>query len=202
MIRARTMIVLGLITGALGACRPSETVMAEVKRRSAFVRELAIRESMADAWSLNSRENIFFQDGISNVGFVDFKNPDTQWFEVTRDPSATRGSPVRWMNRSVHLRVRGDEAMTLAFGGKINVYAVFTRPRLELSLDGVLLTSKVVESDGRFSIEVDVEASAIADWADLYLTWSSLQDPERESGVPRVARLEYVRWEPTKNQRR
>jgi len=102
------------------------------------------------------------------------------------------------MNRSVHLRVRGDTAMTLSLGGTVNINAVFTRPRLELSLDGALLASTVVGADGTFAVEVRVPAADVAGWADVYLTWTALQDPEREDGEPRVARLERVRWEPTR----
>ena len=188
-----------LVVLALGACgkAPSPQVLAELKQRSAYVHGLAIREGFEDAWALNSRDDLSFESGLSNVQFIDPRLAEPHWYDFTPTPGPTRGIPVRWMNRSVHLRVHGDTAMTLSLGGTVNLNAVFTKPRLEVSLDGALLASKVVEADGTFAVEVRVPAADVAGWADVYLSWTALQDPEKEAGEPRVARLEHVRWEPT-----
>lgn len=198
-MRRVALVVLGLGL-ALEACgkSPSPKVLAELKARSTYVHALAIREGFEDAWALNSRDDLSYESGLSNVQFIDPRVSEQHWYDFTPPPGGTRGIPVRWMNRSVHLRVRGDTAMTLSLGGKVNVNAVFTKPRLEVSLDGALLASRVVDADGTFAVEIPVPAADLADWADVYLSWTALQDPEKEAGEPKVARLEHVRWEPTR----
>jgi hypothetical protein len=182
----------------LAACKGAPPqVLAELKQRSAYVKGLAEREGFVEAWALNSRDDLSYESGLSNVQFIDPRVSEAHWYDFTPPPGPGPGMPVRWMNHSVHLRVRGDKAMTLSVGGMVNVNAIFTRPRLELSLDGALLASQVVDPEGRFAVSVKIPAADVADWADVYLTWTALQDPEREAGEPKVARLEYVHWEPT-----
>ena len=181
---------------AIAACgkEPSPKVRAELERRSAYVHALAIREGMEAAWGLNSRDNLSYESGSSNVQFIDPKMSDVRWYDFWPSPSGGRGLPVRWMNKSVHMRVRGDGPMRLELAGTIAINQVFTKPRLEVSLDGALLASQVVDGEGKFSVALTVRD--VADWSDLYLTWTALQDPEKEAGDPRFARLEHVRWEP------
>jgi len=194
---------IGLVAAIalVGACKgPSKQVLAELKARSAYTRALAQREGFPEAWSLNSRDDVSFETGVSNVQFVNPRMADMHWYDI--DPpylGELRGIPVRFMNRSVHIRVRGDGgAMTLALGGKVSVHMVFTKPRLEVSLDGALLASQIVDADGHFAISLTIPAGDVVDWADVYLTWTVLQDPERDAGEPRIARLEYLHWEPAR----
>jgi hypothetical protein len=206
--RRYTVALLALIVACNG---PSPRVLAELKQRSAYVRALAQREGFPEAWSLNSRDNVSFESGWSNVQFVSARRANLHWYDVPADPGQPRGIPVRFMNRSVHLRLRGDGGpMTLALGGRISMSAVFTKPRLEVSLDGELLASQIVEADGSFALALTIPAADVDDWADVYVTWNTLEDPERDTveprivgdprviGESRIARLEYLHWEPAR----
>ncbi|MBA3454811.1 MAG: hypothetical protein H0T42_17115 [Deltaproteobacteria bacterium] len=187
-------IGLLVLASACGDAKPE--VVAEVTKRNAFVRALSIRENHLDAWSLNSRENLSFEEGMSNPAFLDTSLPEAKWFEVVRAPETVPGNAIRWLNRNVHFRARGDSDMIFAIRGKINVNALFTRPRLELVVDGELTYSQLVDEDGSYSVRVTVPQATVTDWIDIYATFSSLHEPVRAPGEPWVARLEFVEWEP------
>lgn len=106
------------------------------------------------------------------------------------------GTAVRWLHRRAHLRLRGERAMRLTMRGQVRREATGTRPRLTLSLDGALIASQVVAEDGSFTVDVPIAADRIAGWADLYVVFSSVGVPERDSRDLRFARLDGVEWEP------
>ncbi|MDX2092137.1 MAG: hypothetical protein SFX73_30005 [Kofleriaceae bacterium] len=189
------VLLLALVLSACTKQQPPE-VVDEVRRRAEFVRKLSEREHRLDAWSLNSREDISFEDGMSNPVFIDKDDPEARWFEIVRNPSLRDGDAVRWMNRSVHFRVRGETDMVFEIRGKILTKKVFTHPRIELTIGGELIESKLVDDDGRFTVRTIVSSDLLTDWVDVYVTFSSLQEPSREAGPPEVARLEWVEWEP------
>ncbi|MGE0547515.1 MAG: hypothetical protein AB7O24_09010 [Kofleriaceae bacterium] len=171
-------------------------VVAEVEKRSAYVRALSEREGRHDTWSLNSRHNFSFEEGMSNPVFIDIEPLEPKWFEVVRVSRAIPGTAVRWLNRNAHFRARGDSDMTLTIRGKVDVNQIYTIPRFELIVDGELVVSQVTATNGRFSITTTVPKETVARWIDIYLTFSALQDPVRTVGEPWVARLEAVEWEP------
>ncbi len=147
----------------------------EPERRAAYVRALADREGLHAQWSLNNRENVLFLDGTNAMAMLDAK------------------IPVRWLHRRAHLRVLGATDMRLVARGKINVPS---RPRIEVSLDGVRLASVVVDLDGAFTIDVVVPAARLGgSWRDLYVTFDGVDDPAKDTRERRVAYLESLEWE-------
>jgi hypothetical protein len=113
------------------------------------------------------------------------------------EPPLPRGTAVRPLQRRAHLRVRGAAAMRLQLRIGIALNSVYTRPRLDLSLDGELLTSAVADERGRYLIDLVVPADRLTgDWQDLYLVFSSVADPEPGARDLRVARVEGVTWTP------
>ena len=186
----------GLVVLDLGAERLAPPPPAdEVALRHAFVKQLAEREGLRDAWSLLTRGDLRFEDGFSGIGFVDERVDDPKWFDAFRPAPQppVRGTAIRWMHRRSHLRVRGDGPMRLVLRGKVNVAAMYTRPRLDISLDGELLGSATLDAEGRFAIELAVTPRP--GWRDLYLVWSSIAQPERDIRQLGVARLEEVVWD-------
>lgn len=185
--------------GAAAAPRPPE---AEAQRRSAWTRQLSDRLNLHSAWALNTRADLLFDDGFSRLVFVDdFLNeevPPPPRLQEPADPHSTipTGTPVRWMHRRAHLRLRGERDMRLRLHGQVRREVTGTRPRLAVSLDGELLASRVVAEDGSFTIDLPIEAARVRDWADLYVVFSSVGLPERERNELRFARLDGVEWEP------
>lgn len=192
----------GLVVLDLGApARPATTYPVggdEPIRRGAWTRVLADREGLHDAWSLTTRADLRFEDGAGTLTFVDGSVDDPRWFDAVhpREP-ATRGTAVLPVSRRVHLRVRGVTDMRLSLRAAIALNSVFTHPRLDLSLDGDLLTSAVADGHGRYAIDAVVPRAKLAGaWHDLYLIFSSVSEPGREPSDAPVARLESVEWSP------
>ena len=182
-------------------------------RRSEWTRALADREHLRDVWSLNSRADLRFEDGVAGLLFVQGEIDDPAWFELPRakpspppktDEKATlRGTAIRPLHRRAHLRVRGGVAtpgiadMRLAIRAAISLGSIYTRPRLDVSLDGELLVSAVPDERGRYLIDVVVPADRLTGaWQDVYLVFSSIAEPDKDNQDVRVARLEVVEWVP------
>ncbi len=174
----------------------------EPARRDAFVRELAVREHLHDEWALSSRREIVFADGLGALTFLDPNAPsDPHWNDAVdrgpgHDPEPSTGRAVRWMHRRAHWRVKGDRAMHLALRGHVNLNALYSRPRLDVSIDGELLASAIVDPRGDFTIDVVVPADLLDGWCDLYAVWSTIGQPDKDIKDVRIARLEDVTWEP------
>ncbi|MDB4962313.1 MAG: hypothetical protein JWP01_2312 [Myxococcales bacterium] len=191
----------GLVALDLGEAAPTEASVdaPHVDRRAAYVRALADREQLHDAWSLNTRDNILFEDGLTGLVFLDDRAGEPAWYEVLHPPGKepVRGKAARWLYRRAHLRVRGDRDMRLVLRGTLNMAVIHTRPRLDVSLDGQLLASVVADEHGAFVIDVVVPRAVLTHgWSDLYLVFNSISEPQKEVRDLRAARLENVEWEP------
>lgn len=191
----------GLVMLDLGAAVPAPATQpyAEVARRAAFVRDLADREELHDAWSLTTRANVLFDDGFTGLVFLDPSTDDPTWYDVFHAPAtaATRGTAARWLYRRAHLRVRGSADMHLALGGRVNLAAAYTRPRLDVMFDGELLATVIPDAGGRFEIDAEVTRAQLAGgWHDLYLVFDSIAEPQKDVREQRSARLESLEWEP------
>jgi hypothetical protein len=166
----------------------------ERERRDEYVRDLAHREHLEREWGLTTRRDLVFADGFSGVVFAQAED-DAHWYDfVIHNPKPTRGVPVRWMQRRVHLRVRGNGRMHLVMRGHFNLHAMYTRPRLDVSLDGELLASVTAGGDGVFAIDLDVVPPS--GWGDLYIVLDAASQPERDVRDLRLAGLEEVVWDP------
>lgn len=189
----------GLVVLDLGAARvpvPELDPAQESARRDAWMQQLAVREGFEREWALTSRRNLIFADGISGLTFDDL-DADPKWYDVYhRDAEPRRGVPVRWLHRRGHLRVAGAQDMHLVLRGRVNLASIYTRPRLDVSLDGALLASVEVNERGEFAVDVVVSAAQLRGWADLYLVFNTIGTPERDVRDLRIARLEHVMWEP------
>jgi hypothetical protein len=204
------LVVLDLSAPVRPASR-REPTGDEPARRGAWVHELARREDLLDAWSLTSRHDLIFDEGLGPLELVDPRLPPARWFEVgpgraappdpDADPDAAfqamRGKPIRALFRRVHLRVRGDTDMQLSIRASIALGRVHTRPRMDLALDGALLASVVADERGAYAIDLLIPRDRLAGgWRDLYLVWSSIAEPDLGRVEPRVAVLESVGWIP------
>jgi hypothetical protein len=172
----------------------------EPTRRAAYVRELAEREGLLLAWSLTSREDLQFLDGVAPLQFIANRGADEDADEPSQDPYAPmRGTPIRALYRRAHLRVRGDTSMHLVLRAAVDLETTFTHPRLDVSLDGELVGSGVADAGGRYVIDVVVPADRVAGgWHDLYLVFSSIVEPSRDVRELRTSRLEAVEWTPAR----
>ncbi len=161
----------------------------EPARRATFIRALADRERLHDAWTLTTRTDVRFEDGFGTATFVDAKG------EVV--PGEAGGTTTRGLQRRAHVRVRGDRAMHLVARGKVALDRAFARPRLDVSLDGDLVTSSRVAPDGSFVVDAVIPADHLAgSWHDLYLVFSAIDSPEKNVHDLQVARLDTLEWEP------
>ena len=199
---ARTSTVLydrdGTVLLDLGASRGAVSPPAapEAQRREEFLRRLSEQEHLPEAWSLLSRHDFRYEEGFSPIAY---ENPDDHSFEFYEACTGCRpmkGQPVRWVGRRAHLRVRGDVPMKLQLDGRVAVKTIFTRPRVEVMVGGLVLGSWVVGEDGRFHVDATVPSTALDGWTDAYITFSSVAEPWREPGDLRAAALERVRWHP------
>lgn len=162
----------------------------EVARREAYIRALAEREHLHAAWSLATRDDLRLEDGFATLAYVDAATG-----EPMTGARAAAGVPVRGMQRRNHVRIRGAGARTLALHGRVALDRQLARSRLDVALDGRLLTSIVVDADGRFTAEIPIDAAALAGgWHDLYLVWSAVSGPDRDVRDLYVARLEGLEW--------
>jgi hypothetical protein len=190
------MRVVAAAVVALVACGgPKPGAERESRARDEFIRRLAEREGVADAWTLTSRTDVLFEDGFAVTQFY-HPGAELDWFEVCGGCFPVRGVPVRWMNRRAHLRLRGTSDMHLVATGKVDTKAIFTRPRIELTIDGRTLASAVVGADGSFELDVTVPAALLDGWTDAYVMFTSVSEPWREPGDLRVAGLHRLLWEP------
>ena len=186
------LVVLDL--EAAHAPAPHVDPATEATRRDAFVRAVAEREHLLREWALATRKDLVFADGMSGMTYAQPAD-DARWYDFFyRDPRPTRGQPIRWMYRRFHLRVRGDSRMHLVLRGRVNLNVVFSRPRMDVSLDGTLLSSVDVATDGSFTIDLDLVPPR--SWGDLYVVFDTIGQAERDVRDLRVARLEEVVWEP------
>jgi hypothetical protein len=115
-----------------------------------------------------------------------------------------RGTPIRPLYRRVHLRVRGAGDMRLVARIAIALNSMFTRPRLDVSIDGELMASIYPDDTGHYRIDVGVPRDRLAGdrsgspggWHDLYFVFSSISEPDRVLRDLRIARLEALEWSP------
>jgi hypothetical protein len=199
------LVVLDLASPLRDASRRA-AVDDEPARRGAWVRELADREGLHDAWSLTTRADVRFEDGTGGLRYVDGAIDDPAWNEIsaTHPGEPGRGTAVLPLFRRVHLRVRAPAQsgaaptdMRLVLRAAIALKTVHTRPRLDVSLDGELLASATADQAGRYAIAVTVpRARLTTGWHDLYLVFSSIADPDKDIHDFRIARLESLEWTP------
>jgi hypothetical protein len=181
---------LGTTHGRSPALDPKE----EPQRRAAFVHALAMREHFEREWALTTRHDLVFEDGMSGLTFAQ-GDADARWYDyVAHEPEPTHGTPVRWLGRRAHFRVKADREMHLVMRGKVNTDLVYSHPRLDVALEGELISSVEVADDGRFAIDVAVPPQS--GWADLYIVFDTIGDPAADVRDLRVARLEEVTWQP------
>jgi hypothetical protein len=176
---------------------PSLPPAGERARRDLFLSVLSEREGLSREWLLTTRKDVYFASGFS--GLVYASPVDAQWFQynwVPYEPDPFRGIPSRWMARRSHLRLHGEQPMRLVLRGAVQMSSAYTRPRLDVSLDGELLASVVVDEGGTFTVDVTIDASRLHGWTDLYMVWNAISQPEREARDLRIARLEVVEWVP------
>lgn len=180
----------------------------EPLRRATWLRGFAKATGMEAAWALSPRPGLVFSDGVSGLAFLSDADLAAGPALIPRleavakkptanDPHGTMptGTPVRWLHRRLHLRLRADRPMVLTLRGQVRREVTGTRPRLTFSLDGELLASQVVAEDGRFEVQLPLSAAQLAEWSDLYAVFSSVGVPERDSRDLRFARLDFVGWE-------
>lgn len=171
----------------------------EPARRSAFVHDLAEREGLLATWALTSRADLHFLDGIAPIEYVaDRQTADDAADDTAQDGyGPMRGTPLRPLYRRAHLRVRGTTNMHLVLRAAVNLETTFTRPRLDVSLDGELIGSAVADEQGHYGIDVVVPRERLTgSWQDLYLVFGSIVEPSKDVRELRVSRLEAVEWSP------
>lgn len=180
----------------------------EPARRAEWLRMFAKATGMEAAWALSPRPGLVFSDGVSGLAFLSDADLAAGPAAIPRleavakkpsanDPHGTMptGTPVRWLHRRLHLRLRADRPMVLTLRGQVRREVTGTRPRLTFSLDGELLGSQVVAEDGRFEVVLPLRADQLAEWSDFYAVFSSVGVPERDSRDLRFARLDFVGWD-------
>jgi hypothetical protein len=179
-------------------CGHEAEVTRESRDREAYVRALAEREGLLDAWLLTSRGDVILGDGLTSLEFVDDRaDPHHRWYEVDRTTAPIRGVPRRWMGQRVHVRVRGGAtAMRLEVRGRANLFRLFTRPRVTVTFDGLEVFSELTDRDGNFAMYAEIPASRLHGWSDVFVTLGSIHEPFREPAVLQIAELHAVSWEP------
>jgi hypothetical protein len=193
MIRAAAALA---VIAALGACGQEAPISAESRRREAFVRGLAEREHLLEVWSLMSRVDLVFVEGLSDVDMIDPGEPMHPWTQVARACTTATARPVRWMAPRVLIRVRGDGDQRLVLRGHVDVARLFTRPRVTVTFDGAEVWSQRVDADGGFAVDQVIPRPWLDGWSDVYVTLSSVAEPWRDAADLKIARLEAVAWEP------
>jgi hypothetical protein len=192
----------GMVVIELPPGRPDAAALARARRvpdeaaaRHAWVKALCEREGLMDAWSLMSRGDLVFEEGFSRNLRV-ARDEHGAWQQVPRTLQVDHGVMARFVNRSNHLRVRGDRDMQLRIAGRIEIEAIFTRPRVTLAVAGHEAASRIVDDDGTFEVSAVVPAAWLDGWTDAYLYLSSVGEPWRDGIVTKVALVERVEWEP------
>lgn len=194
----------GLVAVDLGPEEPSSVIRdprPEPERRAAFIKALADAEGVRDAWSISMQPDVLFADGFSAMLMIDEEETDDPaWYQVKSSTLETkRGTAARWLYRRAHLRVRGDGARRLVIKGKINLVALYTRPRVDVSIDGELLTAVKTDERGAFTIDTTISADQLAGgWHDVYLVFDSVNEPQVEIREMRVGRILSLEWEPVR----
>ena len=190
---------LGAVGAPAAAAPDTDDRLDERALRTRWMRELAARENLSDAFSLSSRDDVVFADGVANLEWVDAGVDDPGWYAIARAdaPKVLRGKPIRGLFRRAHIRVRGTQDMRLVMQLAVGRKTIFTRPRLDVSLDGELIASAVATENGRYTIDVIVPAARLSGgWHDLYLLFSSVAEPDKETRDLRNTRLESFEWNP------
>jgi hypothetical protein len=185
-----------LVVAVLAACGRSTPITDEMRERDEYVRDLAWREGLLDVWSLMPRSTITFEDGLSPIVMIDPQNPTVAWHQTSRATASGLGMPIRWLGPRAHLRVRGETDMRLEMTGRADLVQLYTRPLVTASFDGVEFHSGLPDAEGYFTITATIPRGKLADWSDIYLTFSSVHEPWRDLTTLHVIRLERVSWEP------
>lgn len=170
-------------------------ISEETRARESYLRRLAEREGVLDAWYLMSRSELVFEDGFSLTEMTP-PTPLPRWTDETIAIGSVRSIAARWMTARAHLRVRGRGDMRLALWGQVQAVAIATRPRLTVSFDGLEIAALVVDVDGRFTVDTVIPGTWLDGWSDIDVRLSSIHEPWRSVRDLRVARLEGVTWEP------
>lgn len=185
---------LALAVVVAAACG-SAPVNDETRAREDYLRGLAEREGLTDAWHLMTRSDLVFEDGFSLTSMAK-PDDDRRWIDLEQAVGSMRAVAVRWMTASGHLRVRGRGDMHLRVWGRIHVLAISTRPRVTVTFAGLEIDSRIVEPDGTFALDTVIPGTWLHGWSDVYVNLSSMHEPWRTVKDLRIARLEGVVWEP------
>lgn len=178
---ARRSGLLVLLTLALGCSPPAPSPEAEV--RADYVRKIASAEDAGAAWSLTSRNDVYFDDGW---------NP----MESTRS-QGVRGEVWRWMGRSSVTKLKGRSVpMRLVLQGWVPLELLGAPPMLTLRWNG-LRVDAFIPPGGRFTHQVVIPADLQRDgsFGDLTIDTSSVGQERgdlRDLGFSLVD----LRWEP------
>jgi len=193
-----TFAALVGLAGLAAGCGRQAPITDETRAREGYARDLAEREGLLDAWALTSRSDLQFDDGFAGVELVDPLARGAWWDDAVRACASGRAQPVRWMGARGHLRVRGTGDHRLRLRGWADVSALQTRPTISASFDGAELHAAVVDDHGYFQIDATIPGGwlAGADWSDIYLVSSSVDNPFRDpAGKLSTTRLTVLRLE-------
>lgn len=180
--------LLALACAACAACQSDLASSSENRAREAFVQAVAEREGLIDRWRLMSRGDLVFEDGFLPPTFVE---------ETVAGEALPRRVPVRWLDTSAHLRLRGDVDMRLRLHGRIDRAAIASRPRVTIAVGGVEIASQLAANDGTFVVEAVVPAARLRGWTDAYLAVASI-DPWIDPARARAACVLGVEWTPAR----
>jgi hypothetical protein len=199
--RHAARVAVLVVIAAATACGKEAPLTDESRAREAWVRQLSEREDLVDTWSLTSRSDLQFEDGLSGVEMTDPAKPFTGWREAAHVCTTAPALPVRWMGARSHLRLRGESDMELEIRGRANLPELLTRPLITASLNGREIHAALVDEDGYFRIAATVPHAMVREWSDLYITLSSVHEPWRDpngmvGGKLMVSRIEHVTWQP------
>jgi hypothetical protein len=163
--------------------------------RDGYVRSLAEREGLEQAYHLRSRLDLVFADGFSEI-FCAVTRKEMEALGQGFDCRKIGAAPTRWMGPIGHLRLRGRGAMRLAIDGRVATREIGTRPEVALLVDGKTLATTRVDEEGMYAIEVSFADMRAQGWHNAYLVISSVGEPWREPSQLALARVDRVVWEP------
>jgi hypothetical protein len=187
---------LAIAAVAAAGCGRSAPLDAEMRARDAFVRRVAERDGLVESWALMSRSTLVFDDGFAPIEMIDPENPTVAWSRTPTARASGLAQPIRWMGPRAHLRVRVEADMQLVLRGRADVVALFTRPLMTASFDGVEFHAAPVGDDGGFEIRAVLPRARLDGWHDIYVTASTVGEPWRDLTTLHVLRLESAVWEP------